>query len=218
MSRDNDNQTPSLLCVPRTSGVEHPVIRGLKWILENKTQRGGRRMSMRALSLAAGLSPGHVEQIINKRQSPDVEVSTLDALARAANVNLDWLRTGKGEPGSYDGSAPEGDADSDVRPRLERDTDDPEGPRRFGDLPGWPEAEAEARRVYDEIPGYAYEAAREQAGARWPRVVTAETVRAFALAWLDQISLEEKIARTRARVRAEIDAFEEQRRAGKQGG
>lgn len=65
---------------------------------------------MRALSVAAGLSPSHVEQILNKRQSPDIEVSTLEKLAQAGDVRLDWLRTHKGDPGHYEAisSAPAG--------------------------------------------------------------------------------------------------------------
>lgn len=121
---DFRDQTPSLLCVTKD---EHPLIRGLRWILANRKQPNGRRMSMRALSTAAGLSPSHVEQIINQRQSPDgVGLSTLQALAAAAQVRLEWLQTGEGIPDSSDATPHTPPAKSDVRPKGETVRDDVE--------------------------------------------------------------------------------------------
>lgn len=124
---DFQRLAPSLLCVAKD---EHPLIRGLRWILANRKQPNGRRMSMRALSVAAGLSPSHVEQIINLRQSPDgVGLSTLQALAAAAQVRLEWLQTGEGVPDAPDATPPTPPAKSDVRPReaIERDDVEVEG-------------------------------------------------------------------------------------------
>lgn len=88
-----------------TAEPQSPLILSLRWILENRKQPNGRKMSMRALSMAAGLSAGHVEQILNKRQSSDIEISTLEKLAQAGDVRLEWLRTHKGDPGKYEGAS-----------------------------------------------------------------------------------------------------------------
>lgn len=76
---------------------EHPLIQGLRWILANRQQPNGRAVSMRSLSMAAGLTPSHVEQIINKRQKPEsIETATIQKLAQAGGVQLTWLLTGQG--------------------------------------------------------------------------------------------------------------------------
>lgn len=76
----------------------HPVMTGLRWILDsqNRQQPSGRRWSMRALSIAAGLAPSHVEGILNGRQQPNLTLDTAQALARAGNVRTLWLLTGQG--------------------------------------------------------------------------------------------------------------------------
>lgn len=91
----------------------HPVVSGLRWILdsENRQQPSGRRWSMRALSIAAGLAPSHVEGILNGRQQPNLTLDTAQALARAGNVRTLWLLTGQGprepfEEGSVDVPSP----------------------------------------------------------------------------------------------------------------
>jgi transcriptional regulator with XRE-family HTH domain len=71
---------------------------------------------MRALSVAAGLSPSHVEQIINLRQSPKgVGLATLQALAAAAQVRLEWLQTGDGDPEALEATPPTPPAKSGLR-------------------------------------------------------------------------------------------------------
>lgn len=83
---------------------EHPLIQGLRWILANRQQPNGRAMSMRSLSVAAGLTPSHVEQIINKRQKPEsLETATILKLAQAGRVQLNWLLTGQ-EPRDIEGA------------------------------------------------------------------------------------------------------------------
>jgi transcriptional regulator with XRE-family HTH domain len=76
---------------------EHPTVTALRWILENRRDADGNALSMRRLSLLAGLTAGHVEQILNERQSADIEISTAVKLARAGNVRLRWLVSGLGE-------------------------------------------------------------------------------------------------------------------------
>jgi len=58
------------------------------------------------------------------------------------------------------------------------------GAPRFGNLNGWPEAEAAARRRYRHIPPEAWEAVREWSGASAPERVTAEVVLSLATAWV----------------------------------
>lgn len=55
----------------------------------------------------------------------------------------------------------------------------------FGDLPGWKEAESEARRKYRYIPEDAWVGARGLAGMKFREQVTAENVLKAAQLWLD---------------------------------
>lgn len=87
-----------------TVDAQHPVVRGLIWILENRTKPDGKRMSQRALSLAAGLTAAHVGQILGGFQSADIDRRTAIAIARAANVRLEWLLTGSGPREPFDAS------------------------------------------------------------------------------------------------------------------
>ena len=80
----------------------------------------------------------------------------------------------------------------------------------FGELPEWPEAEAEARRRFgDIIPGFAFDrAARTMGGAR-PAVIDAGTVASLARFWLASASREERVAAEREEImakKAEEDA------------
>lgn len=88
---------------------EHPVLTGLRWILDpkNRQQPGGRKWSMRALSVAAGLAPSHVEGIINGRQAANITSDTAQALARAGNVRTLWLLSGQGPREPFEGEAVE---------------------------------------------------------------------------------------------------------------
>lgn len=81
----------------------HPVFRGLQWILENRRDPDGKLFSMRGLSLAAGLTAGHLEQILKGRQSPDIGLKVATAFARAANVRTGWLLTGEGPREPFEG-------------------------------------------------------------------------------------------------------------------
>lgn len=47
---------------------------------------------------------------------------------------------------------------------------------RFGNLSGWAEAEAEARRRFRHVPSEAFDAVRDLRGARTPDVVTSEWI------------------------------------------
>ena len=169
------------------------------WIFEN------RGTNPNALSEAAGLSRAYIRMLLtterkgaSKRPGPEA----LDAIARAANVSFQWLATGHGAREPYQGEAHPESA------TLIRDELPPEGIRRFGDLPGWAEAEAEARRIYgDFLPMSSWEAAREMRGAQWPREIAPRTVYRFAKAWFEQVGEEELIERERAEIRRQIAAY-----------
>jgi hypothetical protein len=77
-------------------------------------------MSMRALSTAAGLTPGHVEQIVNRRQDPEsLEMGTVVRLANAGGVRVDWLLTGNGPRDATEPAAVPGPtADSPAPPPI----------------------------------------------------------------------------------------------------
>jgi hypothetical protein len=153
----------------------------------------------------AGLSRTTVRGILKKikeGEDPNPTQRTMEALAGAAGVSVAWLISGEGAPDDL-GSPP---APSAV---VTRDGELPQGGyRRFGDLPGWAEAEAAARRTYrDLLPDFAWEAAAGQAGAVWPTEVTPQTVYRFAKAWFDQATEQELIERERAEVERQIAAY-----------
>lgn len=78
--------------------TKHPIVSGIEWILENRTQPNGRKLSMRGFSLAAGLSGGHVEQILKGRIKPEgLTTDVVQRLADAGGVTLAWL-TGETRP------------------------------------------------------------------------------------------------------------------------
>lgn len=165
-----------------------------------------RGWTSRELAERAGLrSETHVASLLSRSGPRSPNGDTLVQLARALGVSSDWLMSGEEA--------------SPVAPSavVVRDELPPEGAKRFGDLPGWAEAEAEARRLYGEdLPAYCWEAAREMAGNRWPAEITPQAVFRFARVWFEQASEEERIQRERAEVRAQIAAYraEQARKAG----
>lgn len=68
----------------------------IEWIMRNRQFKSGR-----ALSLAAGLSPATVNNLLMRERrtgSAALDSDSLAALARAADVDADWLATGRGRP------------------------------------------------------------------------------------------------------------------------
>lgn len=84
------------------------------------------------------------------------------------------------------------------------------GTPRFGDIPAWRLAEAEARRLYgDVLPGFAFDRAANTKGGAVPSVIDARTVFQLAKFWFDTASQEERIAAEREEIlakKAEEDA------------
>lgn len=150
-----------------------------------------RGWTYRELAEKAGLkSETHVSSLLaaSGPRSPNGE--TLVRLARALGVSSDWLMTGDDTP----------EPPSAV---VVRDSEHTLAFRRFRDLPGWTEAEAEARRIYgDELPEYCWGYAGNLAADRWPTVITAKTVFLFAKTCFEQASDEQRVEREREEVRA----------------
>jgi transcriptional regulator with XRE-family HTH domain len=64
----------------------------IAWIMKD------RRLSRRAFSLRAGLSPSHVSMILRGEVADAISVKALYKLAEAGNVRPEWLAFGHGEP------------------------------------------------------------------------------------------------------------------------
>lgn len=94
---------------PKEVDENHPVIRGLRWILANKRGPRGKLWSMSGLSKEAGRAGSQVEQILSGRQSAEIARDLARDLARAADVRTAWLLTGDGpvEPFVEDGDSPQ---------------------------------------------------------------------------------------------------------------
>lgn len=107
----------------------------VEWIVENRC--GG---NQRELGRRAGLSGNHVGTILTRlRKNPDADIEreTLTALARGANVSLQWLSTGDGEP--------------DVEEPTPSSVEVLEG-TAWSRIPGWGESVAEIEQRFPTIP------------------------------------------------------------------
>ncbi len=80
----------------------HPIVRALRWLLENRPSPSGDKWNPSTLSIAAGLARGHVGLILSGEQTADVRRSTLEKIAKAADVRTEWLMTFQGEPGTHE--------------------------------------------------------------------------------------------------------------------
>lgn len=98
---------------------EHPVLTGLRWILENRRRPNGNLWSASALSQAAGLARSHIPNIVSGTQGADIKWETATAIARVANVRTTWLMTGQGEREPYEsGETPVAPPVSTERPHA----------------------------------------------------------------------------------------------------
>jgi len=73
----------------------------IEWILENCRDDSGKEWNAKSLSLAAGLSAGHVG-LLKRGTVTGPEPGTLEAIARTAKVSYRWLGTGEGLPSDPD--------------------------------------------------------------------------------------------------------------------
>lgn len=93
-------RSDSFLSVTRRLGPnvdpKIPFVSGLLWILDNGRRADGRPWNESALAIAAGLkSKGHISGILRGEQGTDVQLDTATKIARAANVRVEWLTTGR---------------------------------------------------------------------------------------------------------------------------
>ncbi len=75
---------------------QHPVINGIKWILENRKRADGSSWTPDSFAIYAGLSHASIDSILNRQDPDNVRSTTLVKIARAGNVSLHWLHTGEG--------------------------------------------------------------------------------------------------------------------------
>lgn len=89
-----------------------------EWIRRNRLNPEGRRWSWRALSVAAGCSHGHLSGLLQGRQGPNLSPSKARGYAEAADVSLEWLLLGIGEPGHYEPPEEEEEEEPQSQDRL----------------------------------------------------------------------------------------------------
>jgi hypothetical protein len=139
----------------------------------------------------AGLSRGQVNNIKNKAEGAGAV--TVQKFALALGVSRLQLHADQERwEAARSGRAPVVELDQGVRGV------------RFGDLPGWAEQEAEARRAYPDIPGYAFDRAANTSGGQPPRQITAAAIAELAGWWLRNAPREERRQAEREEVLRQI--------------
>lgn len=128
-----------------------------------------RGLGSNELNRAMGKGMGFVSGLL-KKKSPQIE--TMQLLAEALGVHLEWLTSGKG-PRYLEETTP-------TPPPISSGTRH----KTFKDLPGWPEAERKARARYRRVPPIAWTGAGLFMSETPPEVIDESTVYAFAQAWL----------------------------------
>lgn len=111
-----------------------------------------RRWSQRELARRASIAETHVNTLLRKLDrdpSASVESKTLQKIAQAAGVSMQWLLTGEG-PGVAD--EPASESESDLPPSGV--------PTTLGGFAGYREVEATARKLAPEVPEWAWLIAR----------------------------------------------------------
>ena len=78
--------------------VEHPLVSGLRWILEHRRQPSGEPWNPSAFGDVALGNRSHVGLILSGKIDPaNVKWGTVEKLAAAGQVSAAWLQTGQGE-------------------------------------------------------------------------------------------------------------------------
>lgn len=152
-----------------------------------------RHWSQNKLEREAKLTKGRVNKILHSK-SARIDPADLIYVARALEISHVWLVLGEG--------------DMEVGTPLPSSAIVPserERRRRFGELSGWAEAEAEAKRQFEGIPEAAFAAARSTSGQPLPELVDVTTVARWATTWLEQLSREERHAAEQAELRATLE-------------
>lgn len=136
-----------------------------------------RKISRRTASSMAGLGTGYLSMIINGHRT-NITEKTAKAIAEVLHVRSTWLLTGDG-PMTDDGELPETrenlpkivgasapideiDPDSD-------NIDPPESLPIYGNLPGWKEAEKQAKAAIS-LPSWVWARARKASGVTAPKL------------------------------------------------
>lgn len=135
--------------------------------------------NLTATAKALGLSPAALHDFLGETRGAGMKL--LDGLAKYSGLSVDALISGAPTPAL---AAP-----------------------RWGDLPGWAQARADALRVYGRrLPEIAFEHAGDVMGMAPPSVVDARTVYNAAKLWWDARTEEEQEAAIATQARAEMAA------------
>lgn len=166
--------------------VDMPPARGKSFSVEEnaRIREGARALLERAGSQAAlaetlGVSQPTLSNFIRAEHPTGAGPRLGDAIARELGITLDELRTGQRRA--------------------------PAGAPIFGAIPGWAEAEAEARRIYGKrLPSYAWESGRRLMGAQAPAVLNAVTVFNLVQAYWEMMSDETRAEAIRRQAEEEM--------------
>lgn len=157
----------------------------IRWILEN------RKFTQRELGLKAGLSSGFVSVFLARsKDTPDASMNAdaLAAIARVAEVSLEWLTTGHGSP--------------ETSAETERDEGSP-----LRRLPLWAPTIARIKeRLGERFPQWAYDRAGNLRNAYAPSPLTEEFVLRTVLYAYETVDLEERALLAREEVAARLAA------------
>lgn len=161
----------------------------IRWILEN------RKFTQRELGLKAGLSSGFVSVFLTRaKDMPDASMNAdaLSAIARVADVSLEWLTTGAGSP--------------EISSSTERDEGSP-----LRRLPLWAPTIARIKeRLGERFPQWAYDRAGNLRNAYAPSPLTEEFVLRTVLYAYETVDLEERAQLARDEVAARLAAHNAQ--------
>lgn len=140
------------------------------------------QISQRELAKRAGFTtPSQINSTLKRlRSTPgsSVNLNTLHQIADGVGASREWLISGKGEP--FEQGAHRGGT------RVEHEPG--QGHVRFGDQPGYQEAESEARENHSEYPTLVWEETADAMFRSPPEIITAETVATVAKSIFDSMS------------------------------
>jgi len=155
----------------------------------------------------SGLSRGAINNIKNKAEGAGRK--TVDGFARAFGVET-WQLYAAEHRWTKEGG-------HEIEPKnLITEIEPGENGARYGDLPGWREAESEARALFAEVPDVGFRLAADMRGGALPTLITARTVGELAMwAWHATGSYQDRIRAETAEVQANLDKSRKLREEGK---
>lgn len=158
----------------------------------------GRPPTQRKLSLEYDIPIGTLSKVFDGTRK-DVERATIKKMAAALQVSEQWLYLGQGIPPQLTGPLPPRPGAEEPEPPSGTQS----GGKRLGDLPGWDEAEAVARKKEQNRDGWSFRGARELVVPNPPHALTAEYVLYRARIFRAEATPEQKDAMERLEIAEE---------------